>query len=664
LVRTEWRQRRAKQNLLALPLLLCFFSLAWAAPVLPHLLSDHAVFQQGREIHVWGTADPAEKITVSIAMNTATATADPAGHWTVQLPAMQAGGPFTLKVAGKRTLVVKDVMIGEVWVASGQSNMTFALRGSTGAAEELPKADYPAIRLFTVPKKVAISPQGDTLSAFWQPCTPETAKDFSAVAYYFARDLHRKLNVPIGIMESAWPGTAIEEWIAPEAAQQDPQIKPMLAEWDSHEGKAFAGSRQPFDLEFDDFELLPDPAHPGTSLRFADFDDGSVRNALGGYWSYDGLSAPETVFELVSPGRGGGGYALRVTGGIDASDDSRMSVRFHQDMSSVDMTAYTGIRFWVRGNGVFRFRSLQPTITDWDDYATSSFRASSEWAAVTIWFHDLRQEGWGVSLDFTPQSLTGFVIESMPASGYPPRPAAGLYRGMIAPLLPYPFRGAIWYQGEGNALRAFQYRRLLPDLIKSWRIASHQDQMQFLIVQLPNHGAIPQQPTVSAWAELREAQLLTVKHLPGTGLAVTIDVGDPNDLHPHRKAEVGQRLALWALGTIYHKSNVYAGPLYDSMAVEGKTIRIRFTNIGSGLEAKGGRALRAFAIAGEDRKFHWASALIDGDSIVVSSSEVVAPVAVRYGWADSPECNLFNAEGLPASPFRTDEWRDLPEDTN
>jgi sialate O-acetylesterase len=226
---------------------------------------------------------------------------------------------------------------------------------------------------------------------------------------------------------------------------------------------------------------------------------------------------------------------------------------------------------------------------------------------------------------------------------------------MIAPLLPYPFRGAIWYQGESNALKAQQYRLLLPDLIQSWRSASHQEDMQFLIVQLPNHGAIPNQPTESAWAELREAQLLTVKQLPGTGLAVTIDVGDPKDVHPHRKAEVGERLALWALGTTYKQPIVFSGPVYDSMAIEENKIRIRFMHTGSGLEAKSG-PLQGFSIAGSDRKFYGASAVIDGDSVVVSSLQVGAPMAVRYAWADSPECNLFNREGLPASPFRTDTW--------
>lgn len=613
------------------------------------------VLQQGREIHIWGKADPGETIRVTLAGNTGAGSANSHGHWSLQLAPMAAGGPFTLQVAGKRTIMVKDVMIGEVWVASGQSNMAFALSGSAGAVEELPKADYPDIRLFTVPKKVALEPQPDTLPASWQPCTPDSAKDFSAVAYYFARDLHRKLKVPIGIVESAWPGTTIEEWTAPEAAERDPQVKSLLELWNGSEGKSFVPGRAAFDLEFGDFELLADPAARNKNLAFSNFDEGNARNALGGYWSYDSRGAPETTFELVSPGRGGSGFAAQVTGRLDASDDARLNARFQPDGSPVDLSAYAGIRFWARGNGSFRFRALEPAITDADDYAASLIHASANWTPITIWFRDLRQEGWGVSQDFTPATLTGFSIETFPPEGYPPRRASGLYQGMIAPLLPFPFRGAIWYQGESNALQARQYSRLLPALIESWRAASHQDQMQFLIVQLPNHGAIPSEPGESAWAELREAQLLTLSRLPATGLAVTIDVGDPKDVHPHRKAEVGQRLALWAFGAAYKQPIVYSGPLYQSMAVEGSKIRVRFTHIGSGLGARGG-ALRGFAIAGADRKFHWASAVIESDSVLVSSPEVAAPVAVRYAWADSPECNLFNAEGLPASPFRTDDW--------
>lgn len=627
-----------------------------ADPLLPHLLADHMVLQQDRPIHIWGKADPEEQITITLADKTVSVLPDASGNWSVRLPAMHAGGPFTIVVRGNKTIFIKDVMIGEVWVASGQSNMTFALSDSVGAAEEIPKADYPQIRLFVVPKKIALEAQSDTLPAAWEICSPETAKTFSAVAYYFARDLRRKLNVPIGIIESAWPGTTIEEWIDSKTLQETPALKSIADQWDgsSPAKAAEAIGRRSFNLQFDDFELIRDPSSPGT--LFSNFDDGTSRNTMGGEWSYSWQDAPKTSFDLVAPGRGGAGFAATVAGKVDASDGSRLTAHFKADHSAADLSSYAGIRFWVRGDGSFRVRTLQPTITDVDDYGTPLFQASSDWKPVVILFRDLRQEGWGVTEDFTVQSLTGFAIESFPGSDYPPRPPSGLYGGMITPLEPYSLRGVIWYQGESNALEAYQYRKLLPALIESWRGSWNQGDFPFLIVQLPNHGAIPEKPSESAWAELREAQFLTTKQIPNTEIAVTIDIGDPKNVHPHRKAEVGQRLALLALGTTYKKPIVYSGPLYQSMTVERNKIRIRFKNTGSGMEARGGGPLIGFAIAGADQDFRWAEAAIDGVSVVVSSPEVLKPVAVRYAWGDSPRCNLFNKDGLPASPFRTDSW--------
>ncbi|HEY4783404.1 MAG TPA: sialate O-acetylesterase, partial [Chthoniobacterales bacterium] len=266
-------------RLLTLAVFCWFPSSSWADPVLPHLLSDHMVLQQGREIHIWGKADLGEKITVTLVEKSSSSQPDANGAWSVHLPAMQAGGPFTVIVRGKKTVVLKDVMIGEVWVASGQSNMAFALSDSLGAAEEIPKADHPQIRLFTVPRKIAQEPQSDTITAAWQICSPKTAKEFSAVAYYFARDLHHKLNVPIGIIESAWPGTTIEEWIDSETLQgtQEPKLGAEREDSSLGAGKTSATGRVPFNLQFDDFELIRDPSSAGAA--FSNFDDGTSRNS-------------------------------------------------------------------------------------------------------------------------------------------------------------------------------------------------------------------------------------------------------------------------------------------------------------------------------------------------------------------------------------------------
>ena len=634
---------------------------ACAVPVLPTLFSDHMVLQQGREIHLWGKAEPGEKIVVNFAEATANAVTDSSGGWSIHLPAHSAGGPFTLSVRGEKEVVIKDVMIGEVWIASGQSNMAFALEGAEGAAREVPQANDPQLRLFTVPKRIAVSPQDNTLAAHWELCTPDTAKGFSAVAYFFARELRRKLNVPVGVVESVWPGTPIEDWVAPQFLQPDPELKPLLDHWsrESQTVKAFAEHPTPFELEFDDFELIP--ASPGSQPKaLANFDDSSSRLGTGGSFSYSWKDASDSVFELVSPGRNHG-LAARIAGSLDGTQNSILSANYKSDGSPIDLTSYAGIRFWVRGNGSFRFRSKQPTISDYDDYATKVRTATAEWQPITVLFRDLRQDGWGVSEEFTQSVLTGFSIENLTSLGYPDMPVSALYEGMIAPLVPYAFRGALWYQGESNTGRAHQYRKLLPALIRNWREAMQEGDLEFLIVQLPNHGAIPDQPTESDWAELREAQLMTLKQVPNTGLAVTIDVGDPKDLHPHRKREVGERLALWALGAVYKEDIEYSGPLYESAQFTDGRARVHFTHLGKGLATHGDSILHGFALAGADRKFHWANAQIDGETVVVTSPDVANPVAVRYAWGDSPLCNLFNQDGLPASPFRSDDWPGITE---
>jgi sialate O-acetylesterase len=627
-----------------------------AQPILPHIFSDHMVFQRDKPIAIWGLADPGEKISVSLGSNTRQSVASGDGRWKMILPAMPAGGPYVLRVEGRKIIELKDVMIGEVWIASGQSNMTYALSGATGGAEEISNAANPQIRYFTVPKLVSLVPQNDTPLAAWEVSSPATARNFSAVGYFFAKKLYASLGVPIGIILSAWPGSMGEEWTDPDLLRREPILQPIFRKWDELQPSQKAAATEPteFALEFDDFELLPAPDGSRPSMPLSNFDDGSSRTRTGGAWSYEWESAPQSVFELAAPGRGGSGFAARVNGKLEGSGSSALEASYHQDHSPAELSEFAGVKFWVRGNGSFRFQSLQPTIYDYDDYSTALLHATPDWKPITIWFKDLKQDGWGVVMPFTPNALSGFRLSILTAAGDVSRPPSGLYEGMIVPLQGYPIRGAIWYQGEGNTTRAFQYRTLLPALIAGWRKGWGEGDMPFLIVQLPNQGESPELGD-SIWAELREAQLLTAQTVPNTGLAVSIDVGDPRNLHPPRKAEIGERLALWALGTTYGKNIVYSGPLYDSFHVESNRIRIHFKFTGSGLRPQG-QQLNGFSIAGSDRKFHWAKAEIDGNDVIVSSEDVPAPVGVRFAWADSPDCNLFNAEGLPASPFRTDDW--------
>jgi hypothetical protein len=330
-----------------------------AEPVLPHLFSDHMVIQRETEIRIWGWADAGEKISVSLGTGSGQAFADSGGRWRVILPAMRAGGPFTLLVQGKKTIVFRDVMLGEVWVASGQSNMTYALSGAAGGDKEILHANYPGIRFFTVPKKIAVEPQSDTLPAAWEICSPETAKSFSAVSYFFARELHKELGVPVGIILSAWPGTAGEEWTDLDSLRREPVLKPIVERWDESaaEVRSYAAHATDFWIEFDDFELLRAENDPQGAMRLSNFDDGAAQTSTGGNWAYNWQAAPDSMFELVAPGRGGKGFATRVKGTLDGASSSRIRASFKQDNSAFDASSFAGIRFWVRGNGFRQARN-------------------------------------------------------------------------------------------------------------------------------------------------------------------------------------------------------------------------------------------------------------------------------------------------------------------
>ncbi len=350
-----------------------------AEPVLPHLFSDHMVIQRETEIRIWGWADAGEKISVSLGAGSGQAITNADGRWRVTLPAMRAGGPFTLLVQDKKTIVFRDVMRGEVWVASGQSNMAYALSGATGGEKEISHATYPGIRFFTVPKKIAVEPQSDTLPAAWEVCSPEIAKSFSAVSYFFASDLHKVLGVPVGIILSAWPGTAGEEWTDSDSLRREPALKPIVERWDASASyvKSYAAHPAEFSIEFDDFELICVGNDPQGPLSLSNFDDGAAQIATGGNWTYDWQGAPDSVFELVTPGRGGRGFAARARGALDGTSSSRIKAGFNADNGPVDhfSVRWTGYfvprtdddyKFYVSADdGVRLFINDERVIDDW-----------------------------------------------------------------------------------------------------------------------------------------------------------------------------------------------------------------------------------------------------------------------------------------------------------
>jgi sialate O-acetylesterase len=510
----------------ALFLALSTLPLAARADVkLPKVIGDNMVVQRDIKIPIWGTADPGERVEVSLEDRHADATADAHGHWKAVLGALPAGGPYELTIAGKNKITLKNVLVGEVWVCSGQSNMEMSVNRAMNAEQDIAAANYPKIRLFTVPKKVAETPlddiaAGPNQTVQWVECSPQTVPGFSAVGYFFGRDLYKALDVPIGLIHTSWGGTPAESWTSKETLEADPELRPIAARWEK-------------------------------------------------------------------------------------------------------------------------------TLRDYPEAKEKYEKQLATW----------KEEAAKAKAEGKPEPRR--PVE--PLGPQHPHRAAGLYNAMITPLVPYAVRGAIWYQGESNAGRAYQYRKLLPAMIRDWRKAWQNEEFPFLIVQLANFMQRAPEPGDSDWAELREAQLQTLS-VPHTGLGVTIDIGEANDIHPKNKQDVGHRLALIAEATTYGKDVEYSGPSYASMHAEGSAIRLRFTHAGGGLVAKRGDKLEGFAIAGKDRKFHWAEAKIDGDSVVVRSDQVADPVAVRYAWANNPATNLYNKAGLPASPFRTDDWEGITAD--
>jgi len=502
-------------RLFAMCLLGLLIAVAASAEIVLHpLFTDHMVLQQGQRIPVWGKASPGETVTVAVGPRKATTQADENGDWMVRLRMLNVGGPHELTVTGNaNTLAVRDVLVGEVWVASGQSNMQWTVSRSDNPEEEIANANYPKIRLFHVPRKTADSPQ-KTVEAQWQVTTPDTIPEFSAVAYFFGRELHEQLGVPVGLIHTSWGGTPSEAWTSFGKLEDTPEARPILERWADIIEK-----------------------HPQA---------------------------------------------------LDA---------FNKRME------------------------------EWKQAAEKA-KADGEKAPAQ------------------PRPPLGPDHHHRPAN---------LYNAMIAPLVPYAIKGAIWYQGESNASRAYQYRTIFPAMIEDWREQWDQGRFPFLFVQLANFRERNTEPVESDWAELREAQTMALD-LKNTGMAVTIDIGEADDIHPRNKQDVGKRLAYWTLANDYRQRVAPSGPLYASSSFRGDKAIVRFKHVRGGLVAQGGE-LKGFAIAGADRNFVWANARITPlNRVEVWSEQVSRPVAVRYGWSDNPECNLYNGAGLPASPFRTDDW--------
>ena len=635
----------------------------------PALIGDNMVLQQGRQARVWGWADPGEHVTVRLAGHNVYSAADAQGKWQVMVGPLKAGGPFELTITGTNTLVFKNILVGEVWVCSGQSNMEFALTNSTGSPAAIAEANYPQIRLFTVKRNTSATPL-DNVTGQWMVASPQTAGQFSAVGFYFGRELYRRLKVPIGLIHTSWGGTPAEAWTSHEALASDPSLEPILDRY-AEELKTLPQRQAEHMKALADWEhkyAVIDPGNKGEAMGYADpalkLEDWKPMD-LPRYWESVGMNVDGSIWfrkEVEIPSGWSGQDLTLNLGPIDDYDTTYFNGERVGGIGNEDPEAYSVPRAYKIPGRLVRGGKAVIAVRVFDRMGNGGFGGGADQMFLTL-ARGATKERLAIAgnWDFKPEMI---VEGKTPDYSKYPGPLPGptnpnspsvLYNAMLAPLLPYAIRGAIWYQGESNAGRAYQYRTLFPLMIHNWRDGWGEGDIPFYFVQLANFNARQPQPGESDWAELREAQTMTLSR-PNTGMAVIIDIGEANDIHPKNKLEVGLRLSRWALAGPYSQKLEPSGPLYESFSIEGDKVRIKFKHVGSGLKTRDGGDVKGFAIAGADHKFVWADALIDGNSVVVWSKEVRQPIAVRYAWADNPECNLYNKEELPASAFRTDTW--------
>ena len=654
-------------------------------PVPSPLFMDHAVLQQQKPIPVWGRAASGEKVTVAFAGATRTTVADEQGRWRVTmdaLPASSTGQDLTITGADGVPVVVKDVVVGEVWLASGQSNMEVPVSLSANAASEIEAANFPLIREFGVTKNGMLQATGE-FSGKWNVCSPGTAGGFGAVSYFFARDLHQKLNVPIGILHSCWGGTAAEPWTRREVLAGLPGVKAEAERQISEMERAPAeqAAWPAAQAAWEQQNGVADTENAGLKNGWAahDFDDQSWLTVKSHF-----------NFQTATQTNAGGILWMRKTVDLppeSAGKDCWLALGYMA--AQYDTTYFNGVEIGHTGDKAPYFFTAPRKYR----VPGNLVKAGRNVIALRLVRHDINgglyvlgkqlelpvpqpetvDDQWKIKLERTFPAFSDEVLATRPVINLMTMKDApsALYNGMIQPLMPYALRGAIWYQGESNtrpAERATYYRTLFPAMIADWRAQWGQGEFPFYFVQLANFQDPIRDHSDSDWAFLRESQSHTLHSVPNTGMAVTIDIGDAIDIHPKNKQDVGKRLALWARAKTYgEKGLVYQPPLYKSATAEGNKLRVLFDTGGAPLiigkkigldpvvptpDAK----LDWFEIAGTDGNYAWADAVIDGDRVILSSPEVTAPVKARYGWAINPEgCNLYNSAGLPASPFRTTE---------
>ncbi|HLT53130.1 MAG TPA: sialate O-acetylesterase [Flavobacteriaceae bacterium] len=636
-----------KYSVLLLAFFLCLFS--YGQVEVPLLFSDGMVLQQNQDIPVWGWAKAGEHIQVSFKDQKVITQADQNGNWKAILKPEVFGGPFVLEIKGSNTLTVKDVYVGEVWVCSGQSNMEWTVVNSLNAEAEMKAANFPLIRQFLVEKDMAMSPKTKLKGGNWSVCSPNTVADFTAVGYFFARNLHQELKVPVGIINSSWGGTCSETWTSTEALQTDEEFSKALSSIPTKNLDSLISVQR---------QKTVNKVEALQHMEIGSLDESKLSKEDYNFTSWPVLQVPD-LWESQELGNLDGVVWFRKTVEINPEDEGKEAVLQLDKIDDNDITYVNGVqvgatnqynteRIYQVPKGILKSgkNSIAVRITDTGggggiygeassvklEIGNNTYPLSGAW---NYYVHD-------VMVQFSPNSFPSL-----------------LYNAMLNPLIPYGIKGVIWYQGETNVGRAVQYKQAFPLMINDWRNHWQQGAFPFYFVQLSsfnqNNGNSNQG---SAWAELREAQTYTWETVENTGMCVTTDVGEANDIHPRNKQDVGSRLAAIALNKDYGKNNMFSGPKFKSYKIEDNQIVLEFDYLGSGLKLEGNsKELNGFEIAGADKVFYKATATLKSNKVVVSSNKVKKPMAVRYGWSDDAgSCNLFNQEGFPAIPFRTDNW--------
>ncbi len=612
---------------------------------LPRIIRDSMIIQRNKPVHFWGWASKGETVFVTINKKTAKTTTGNDGKWKVQLPSMQAGGPYTIQVKGKNAITLKDVLVGDVWFCAGQSNMVHQMAlHSIRYADEIATANDTDIRQFWVPNTTNLqTPQEDLPNGSWKWANPTDVKDFSAVAYFFAKQLHDKYHVPIGIINASWGGIPIEAMMSEESLKAFPVILSMV---EKNKDTAYVNSTNR--KAFADMQAIPVQEDKGTTEKWFDPSYQPIewhRIAVPGYWEDQGVHDLNGVVwyrkEVDVPARMTQVPAKVFLGRIVDADVLYINGK------QVGSTTYLyPQRRYSIPDGVLKSGKNLFVVRITNNAGKGGFVPDKPYQLIagndTIGLTGYWDYKVGLVNKSNQNASTSIALQNQPTA---------LYNAMVTPEVDYSIKGFVWYQGESNAGKPDEYAKLQPAMITDWRKQWKESNLPFLFVQLPGFGDYNYLPSESGWAAFREAQARSLS-LPNTAMAVAIDVGEWNDIHPDRKKEVGDRLALAAEKIAYGDSVVYSGPVYQSSSVDDNQIRISFTNTGSGLATSDNEAPAEFAIAGEDKQFVWANAKIEGDKVVLWNDNIKAPKHVRYAWADTPvNPNLINKEGLPAAPF-------------